>query len=247
MSFIPTDVFLPLNAKYHGFVQTNKPMNLNWEVTWSFTFALTGVQHGFCTFLTSNPSLTGGIPGQYLGFLGNSSTGYSKSGLFSIGFDTTGLFALSSTSNTGVKLSAITPNSLIIRDYNNAVIFNSPLSSLSTEFILTSSTKVFQTLRFRVTRGGQMLYIDFKRNNTTYKLLTSVSISGNTLVSSPLVYAGLTFCSPISSNTIIPSTMWVNNFNVEGQSTTSTIETIPMVSIYENSLTFTTISGISAL
>lgn len=243
---LPSDLLLPVNAKNFGFVQTDKPMNLNWEVTWSFTFALTGVEHGFCTFLTSDSALTDGNQGQYLGYLGNTG-GFTRSGLFAVAFDTTGLFALSSTSNDGVKLSAVTPNSLIIRDYNNRVILNSALSSLSTEFILTSATKVFQTLRFRVTNGGKKLYVDFKHDNSLYISLTSVTLSGLTLAEDSTVYAGFCFCSPISSSSTDISTMFMKNFNVEGSSTTPSTETIPMVSIFESSSSFTSISAISAL
>lgn len=243
---LPTDIFLPADAKYNGFVQPDKPLNLNWEITWSFTFALTGSQHGFCTFLTPNPALTFGNPGQYLGYLGNTG-GFNRSGLFAIGFDTTGLFALSSTSNTGVKLSACKPYSLVIRNYTNEVIFNETLSSLSTDFVLVSSAKVYQTLRFRVTRGGKKLYVDFKKDNTDYELLASVSLSGYTLSASSVVYPGLAFCTPVSGINASASTMFLKNFNVEGQSTTPTEEVVPMVSIYDTSLTFTTISAISAL
>lgn len=245
---LPSDVFLPLNAKYFGFVQDDKPMNLNWDITWSFTFALTGVEHGFCSFLTSNPTLTGSIPGQYLGYLGDTSLGYAQTGLFSVGFDTTGLFALSSSSNNGVLGSQIIPNSLIIRNYDNSVLLNSPLTALSTEFILTSSSKVFQTVRFRVVNGGKKLYIDFKKDNTDYILLTSVNLSGYTLSSDSIVYTGFTFCSPISSNNTDVSTMFMTNFNVEGVNSLPTIETIPMVSLYPTiTPTYTTIGNISAL
>ncbi len=243
---LPTDLFLPVDAKYNGFVQTDKPLNLNWEVTWSFTFALTGTEHGFCTFLTTNSSLLSGNPGQYLGYLGNIG-GFDQSGLFAVGFDTTGLFALSSTSNTGVKLSACKPYSLIIRDYTNSVIFNETLSSLSTEFVLVSSSKVYQTLRFRLTSGGKKLYVDFKKDNTDYKLLASVSLSGYTLSANSVVYPGLAFCTPISGINATASTMFLKNFNVEGSSTTPSNEVVPMISIYETSSTFTTISAISAL
>lgn len=243
---LPTDIFLPADAKYNGFVQPDKPLNLNWEITWSFTFALTGTEHGFCTFLTSNPALAFGNPGQYLGYLGNTG-GFNQSGLFAVGFDTTGLFALSSTSNDGVKLSACKPYSLVIRDYTNAVIFNEALSSLSTEFVLVSSSKVYQTLRFRVTSGGKKLYVDFKKDNTDYELLASVSLSGYTLSANSVVYPGLAFCTPVSGINATASTMFLKNFNVEGLSATPTTEVVPMVSIYESSLSYTTIDSISAL
>lgn len=243
---LPIDIFLPSNAKYNGFVKSDKPLNLNWEVTWSFTFALTGTEHGFCTFLTSNPTLLSANPGQYLGYLGNTG-GFQQSGLFAVAFDTTGKFALSSIYNTGVKLSALKANSLIIRDYTNSVIFNETLSSLSTRFILASSAKVYQTLRFRLTSGAKKLYVDYKIDNSNYELLTSVALSGYTLSANSVAYTGLAFCSPISGNNTQISTMFLKNFNVEGSNSTPTSEVIPMVSLYESSLTFTTISAISAL
>lgn len=243
----PPDVLLPINAKYTGFADSNKAFNVHWDIIWSFTFALTGTEHGFCTFLTINPNLTGAIPGQYLGFQGASAFNYSKSGLLAIAFDSTGYFALSNYGNGGVSLSGVKKNSLIVRNYNNDVIFNECLSTLDTTFFLASATKNYQTLRFRLTSSGKRLYIDYKTSQTLYKTLTTVDIPGFTADSYPLLYTGLTFCSPISSSSTSPSTMFLKNFNYEGLSSVETYETLSSASIYPDTLGYTSISAITDL
>jgi hypothetical protein len=44
-------ISLSSNAKYFGIIDPKKAYNLNWDVVWSFTYALTGTQHGFSSFL----------------------------------------------------------------------------------------------------------------------------------------------------------------------------------------------------
>ncbi len=76
---VRTDILLAPSAKYFGFVDDHTAYNTNWDITWSFTYALTGEQHGFCTYLavSSTPSLSGlplstiVLPGQYLTYHGN--------------------------------------------------------------------------------------------------------------------------------------------------------------------------------
>ena len=301
---LPSDVLLPEDAKYHGFVDTKLGFNSHWDITWSFSFALSGSQHGFCTFLTTNPLLSGGIPGQYLGYLGTPSfildesgqyilsetgdrllldappssdtsillnenglaytneegipllaggqpstqgtDGTGTSGILAIAFDSTGLFALSTTDNSGVGMSNVIPNSLIVRDSNDKVVCNVALSSLDTSFFLASSNKSYQTLRFRLASAGRKLFIDYKTENTKYKPLTSLDVSISPL-SHPVLYPGFTFCSPISSSSIMPSTIFLKNFHVQGNTNPPTLETTPMTPL--SSLiktTFTTISGLTA-
>jgi hypothetical protein len=67
----PGDVLIPVNAKYFGFVDNKMPYNSHWDITWSFQFCLSGDEHGFCTFLTTTPTISSGIPGHYLGYLGD--------------------------------------------------------------------------------------------------------------------------------------------------------------------------------
>jgi hypothetical protein len=87
-----------------------------------------------------------------------------RSGVFVIAFDSTGYFALPINGYPGVDISEVKKNALIIRDQTDEVIFNESLSSLSTEFFLASSTKVYQTLRFRFSNAGKKLSIDFKND-----------------------------------------------------------------------------------
>lgn len=239
----PTDVFLLSSAKYIGFVDDKISYNSNWDVVWSFSYALTGSQHGFCTFLTTNPSLTGGIPGQYLGYLGSLS-GYSTNGVFSITFDSTGYFALSSGGNSGISRSNSIPNSLIIRDSSNTVVYNQALSSLDPEFYLTETPKTYKTLRFRFSNGGKILYIDWKKYKTNYKNLLTLPISFD-IESNATLYTGFTFCSPISSKTITPSTLFLQNFHTQGCVENPSYEVLPCNPLSSYKIkTFATITGI---
>jgi hypothetical protein len=236
----PSDISLSSNAKYFGIIDPKKAYNLNWDVVWSFTYALTGTQHGFSSFLTTSPTITSGLPGQYLG-------SDNLNMIISIGFDSTGYFALSSPLRSGISLSSTIPNSIIVRDSNNSIIFNKALSSLDTSFILSSSIKTYQTLRFRYSNAGKKLSIDFKKLNNKYSTLTSLNIANLNITDNLSVYPGFSFCSPISGLTITPSTMFIQNFHTQGNTLSSTYETLEMIPLTGNILnTFTTISGISA-
>lgn len=235
----PSDVSLSANAKYFGFIDSKKAYDLNWDIVWSFTYALTGTQHGFCTFLTTSASLLSGIPGQYLGYLGN----YSSAHILGIAFDSTGYFALTNTCcSEGIPLSSTNRDSLIIRDSGTKIIYNSPLSSLDTSFILASSVKQFKTLRFRYVNGGKKLYIDYRRDDDSYKNLLTLAISTLNLSAYSKVYAGLTFCSPISGLSATPSTMYVKNFHTQGNISNPTYETLSFTSLSSSITSFTTIS-----
>ena len=266
----PSDVLLPINSKYYGFIDKKAGYNPNWDIVWSFSFALTGSQHAFCTYLTTNPSISSGIPGQYLGYLGASefilaedsqiiltenneelsydditsaSSGGGTNGVFSIAFDSTGYFALSSENNSGVGINKINKNSLIIRDSTANVIYNQPLSSLDSSFFLSSSAKSYQTLRFRFSNAGKIIYIDYRSDLTAYKNLLSLPISFN-IADTPLLYPAFTFCSPISSNSITPSTLFLKNFHTRGSASAPTYEIVPCIELSRPSTTYTTISGI---
>lgn len=268
MSF-PSDVNLPPNAKYYGFIDTKISHNTHWDMTWSFSFALTGSNHAFCTFLTPH-STAGVIPGQYLGYLASGEVIYltdelgntltdelsnllvmdnGEPGMLSIAFDTTGLFALSSSLSAynfgGIPLSQVKPNSLIVRDYNNTVIYNEQLSSLDTSFFLTSAVKNYQTLRFRISNAGRKLHIDKQLSDYTYNNLLTLAISSFDADTYDNVYAGFTFCSPVSGTTQPISTLYLKNFHVQSNSSPPTYENIDYTSIYTSTLTtFTTVSGV---
>lgn len=237
----PSDILLSSNAKYFGIIDPKKAYNLNWDVVWSFTYALTGTQHGFSSFLTTSPTITGGLPGQYLG-------SDNQNMILSIGFDSTGYFALSSPLRPGIPLSSTIPNSIIVRDSNDSVIFNKSLSSLDTSFILSSSVKTYQTLRFRYSNAGRKLSIDFKKSNNKYSTLTSLNITSLNITDNLTAYPGFSFCSPISGLNIEPSSMFIQNFHTQGNILSPTYETLEMIPLTGNILNnFTTISGITAV
>ena len=237
----PSDVLLPVNAKYYGFIDTKRPFNIHHDIIWCFSFALTGNEHGFTTFLTTTPSTTGGIPGHRLSYLGNSA--YDTTGFLGIAFDSTGLFALSTNDYDGVSINNCAPNSIIIRDYEDRLVYNAPLSNLSTNFFLTSTTKNYQTLRFRVCNAGKSIYID-RLANGAYVNLNKTIIPGFSATNSN-VYVGFSYSSPISSASATPSTLFLNNFHVQGLSVLPTYESTSFVPISVSvDSTFTSISNI---
>jgi hypothetical protein len=269
----PNDILLPVNAKIFGFVDTKYPFNSHWDITWSFTFALTGVEHGFTTFLTTNPNILSGYGGQYLGY---SNPHYSypalltdpgseqltdetpnelmfddalssiNNGSFVIAFDTTGYFALSYGNHPGISPSNVKNNSLIVRNNYNELVFYETLSNISTEFFLSSSTVNFQTLRFRMANSGKKLSIDYKKENELdYKSLTSINIDFD-IDDATKVYPGFTFCSPISSLTT-PSTMFLKNFHTQGEIKDPNYDIVTYTPLSVNLINqFTTIPSVSA-
>jgi hypothetical protein len=268
MSF-PADIMLPANAKYFAFVDNNNEYNPSYDITWSFQYALTGTEAGFCTFLTSKTQSTSAVPGQYLGYSGNlpasaflvtesgdfiitedynrivleGNNGNDTVGDLCIAFDTTGLFALSSANRGGVGLSQIKRNSIIIREGTDNVLYNVALSSLNSTFSILSSVKTYKTLRFRYA-NTDTISIDFKYDaDSSYQTLTSVYI-GDYLTQKVGLKAGFTFCSPISSLNS-PSTLFFKNFHVQGTAQDATTEIVPFTKIESlGSLTYNTLSGV---
>lgn len=270
----PPDILLPSSAKYYAFVDTKLTYNPHWDINWSFEYALYGSEAGFCTFLTNFPPVTG-WPGHYLGFSGNaalssylvtedgdyiitengerilvdSETGIGNNGILAIGFDSTGLFALSSATRGGVGLGSIRPNSLVIRNAYDELITNVQLSALNTEFILLSSGGLYyQTLRFRYSQAGNKLSIDFKkRGETTFRILTSIITPLVIPADFPDVYTGFCFCSPISASVGAGANMRLKNFHTQGNSQLENVEQTTFTPITASKLTsYTQLSSLSA-
>lgn len=234
-----SSILLPANAKYFGFVESDYPYNSNWDVTWSFTYALTGSEHGFCTFLTSSTSISG-YPGQYLGYSGPDVGDH----VLGIAFDSTGYFALSNTWTNGLHISTIRPNSLIVRD-TSGVIYSEQLSALDNNFTLSTSAKDFTTMRFRIANGNK-LYVDYKSDNLFKNLLT-LNITPIDVDIYPSIYPAFSYSSPISSNSIAPSKLWLKNFHIQGNVEDPSYETLNYFPISSTLITaYTTVSGISA-
>lgn len=240
----PTDILLPANAKYYAFSDVKLDYNPNWDINWSFEYALSATEAGFCTFLTTFQPTTG-FPGHYLGFSGSamlssylvtesgefilteggermtieSETGIENNGILAIAFDSTGLFALSTVTRGGVGLGSIRRNSLVIRNHSDDLIVNTQLSSMRSDFVLMSGGFAYQTLRFRYSQAGNKLSIDFKRSDQTeFTLLTSIVTRLVTPVGMGNVFTGFSYCSPISSATMSPGTFRIKNFHTQGNS-----------------------------
>lgn len=213
-----SEILLPSDAKYLTFIDTKLNFNPHFDIVWSFEISLSGVEHGFSTFIADGSDF---IPmsGHYFGL--------PIDNVLSVIFDTSGYAALSTPIRDGLPLSGIKLNSLTIRGDTNNLIYHEALSSLDTSFVLTSSQKYWQTLRFRLSNLGSTLYIDFKKYNV-YSNLVTIPIDIN-VTNFQYLYPGFTFVSPISSDIISPSTLFLKNFHVQGNLSDPTYENIPYV------------------
>lgn len=190
-------------AKLINFIYSDDSFNVNYDLTWSFKFALCGAslvdsQAGFTTFLSTSPTVTGGGDYNNLGYTGSPPL---SGGLLSIGFDTYGVFALSSASFDGVSDLNIAKNSLIIRGPSPtcSLLYNIPLNTLSTEFTLLSTTINFCWLRFRLGDVCSRIYIDYRYGDSSnYTQLTSLPVSLNFSISTE-AYVGISYTSPVTA------------------------------------------------
>ena len=196
------------------------------------------------------------IPGHYLGSISQTDYDSLSAGvpfdkhIFKINFDSTGFSAVSGLSGlTGIDPSLATPNSIVIRDYNNNVIFNESIVSLSDTFSLLSDD--WQTLRFRYSNIESTIYIEYRDTNKVFVALTQLSLdySRINIAESRNIYTGITYCSPLSSAELdARATMNLQNYHVEGTSGDVTELTLTPTTLSSNTLsTFTTLlTGVSA-
>jgi hypothetical protein len=220
MSF-PADIVLPaLSAKYFSFRNNTNKYNSNHDITWSFSYQITNpqnAQYGICTFLTTLSSTPlSALPGQYLGT-------YIPNNLVSVAFDTTGLFALSSTIRPGVNINQRKLNSLVVRNSANNVIYNQSLSS--TGFAFSGA----QIIRCRLSNASQTLYVDYRPSTVReFISLAVIPIDVNITNTSNIdnVHVGFTFCSPISTTLSSTATMTVYNLHTEGVQLNTLSETV---------------------
>lgn len=268
----PDDILLPNDAKYFGFIDYKNSYNSEYDITWSFSYSLSGHEHGFGTFLT-NQSVLSGIPGHYMGVSGTlalssyiqdenrdniltedssrllteTSEGSDYNHCLSIVFDSSGYYGLSSISRDGLPLSLLQKDVLCIRDSVNSLVVYEQLSNLNPDFQFSNTNlDSYETLRFRYANASKKLTIDFKNDiHNKYTTLTSISVD---LKASSYgnVYPGFTFCSPISSNDETPSTLKLKNFHSQGVSDDTTVlysPFTPLTSIsYSNYTTISTVS-----
>lgn len=273
MSF-PSDILLPTDAKYFSFVDQNYNFNPGWDINWSFEYALSGLsssEYAICTFLSTTDTLTG-FPGHYLGYTGtvavssylldddgnilldddgnrlyvDSDNGFDSVGILAIAFDSSGLFALSSTKRPGVGLGSIKKDSLVIRDSNNNVTFYEQLSNINTNFVFASAGKYFQKLRFRFANMGKKLSIDYLPfESSSYETLTAININIET-DNYPTVNVGFSYMSPVSSLKS-PSTLYLKNFHIQGDQSNVILENSTFQSILPTTTSnYTTLCSVSA-
>lgn len=278
---LPDEILLPSNARYYTLIEQIKSYNANYDIVWSFKFrvplssiASANYQYGFTTFLTTISALTGTLPGHYLGdyqypnnlliesglpvvtaddrYVMVASSDLLGKNLINIGFDTTGLYGLTGLSGRGgVNYEDIIQNSIIVRNYDEELIYYTSLSNLTQTIPLTSDD--FITLRFRYTDLGSKLYIDVNNYNTEYNNLTCINTGYKIKNYENLdnIKVGVSFCTPISttdsSSTI--SEFHLKDFHIEGVVNNSvSTETIATSTTSYNLLTsFTTVSNITAI
>jgi len=270
---LPTDILLPGNAKFLSFVDPKLRLNPHYDIVWSFQIALTGTEHAFSTFLINDSNFISN-QGHYLGLpidinaittelfipISTESGEYIttqsalSTALLSISFDTTGFNALSTPFREGLLKSQIKKNSITIRDDNQAVIYHNALSALglsatATTFVMTSTQRYWQTLRFRLSNLGSKLDIDLKRD-VEYTTILSLPLNIS-MRNESQTYVGFSFASPVSSSISQPlsSTLFLNNFHIQGNTSEPTyeiidnipfvIDTDPQYEIFNNNLTIT--------
>jgi hypothetical protein len=250
----PDDILLPLDAKYISFVDPKLRLNTHYDVVWSFQIALTGDEHAFSTFLINN-STYNPENGHYLGLpIGSNfietelsipintefedyiiTEDFLSKSLISISFDTTGFNALSTPFRNGLVKSQIKKNSITIRNDNQEIIYHNALSALDfsksqTTFVMSSTQKYWQTLRFRLSNLGSKLDIDLKID-TDYHTILSIP-TNISIIDENQVYAAFSFTSPVSSTISPNSTLFLNNFHIQGNTADATyevIDNIPLV------------------
>jgi hypothetical protein len=244
----PSDILLPVDAKFYSFVDLTNTYNIESDVVWSFKYQIipnsVTSQHGFTSFLSTSAQPSA-WKGHYIGARESSAPN-----LLSVAFDSTGLHALSSVEMPGDSWSDIhTGGALIIRDYQNELVANIPISELPAGFSIESDE--FQTLRFRYSNSYKKLFIHYHNEQTTdFTELTTIEFDYSLDdIISDATGCGFSFCSPISSSVSgDESTFMLQDFHVEGNSSEMTIETLPTTPLQSKSLqgSYTTLTGVTA-
>jgi len=207
------------------------------DIVWSFDYAISGnnnTEAGFTIFLQSgNAPLTGGNGNIDLGYSGLSSQRGSAikqgvlSGVVAVGFDTTGLFAVSALSagsyfRPGIVDANRILNSITIRNawpaYNIAPSnYHQPISAVAPEFSIVEPGIIYKTIRARLGDVGQKLYVDYRDTpDDVYKNIFEYSVNLN-VTSSTKYRVGVSFATPISANrNNAIGNIYIKNFHTEG-------------------------------
>lgn len=220
-----------------------------YDIVWSFDYAISGnnnTEAGFTVFIMDdNYILSGGNFNIDLGYSGLSSNSDQSSsltsgvsgGIIAVGFDTTGLFAVSALSGTrvirdGIDESARILNSVSIRDkwpaYSyNTNNYNVALSSLDSSFKIVDGELNYKTIRARLGNVGRTLYVDYRSTpDDDFKSLLVKDVNLD-ITSNTMYKVGASFATPISSND--PNkigTIYFRNFHTEGNFLSGEVTTI---------------------
>ena len=217
------------------------------DIVWSFDYAISGnssTEAGFTIFLMNDAYvLSGGNNGIDLGYSGLSAANSNLSSINPgisgavIGFDTTGSFAVSALSGSRVLRDGVLDiqcikNSVSIRSgwptYSyNTYNYNIALSSIDSDFKIVENTVQYKTIRARLGNVGQTLYVDY-RNSPEEDFKPLVATNVNLGITSTTKYkAGVSFATPISSNSISAvGNIYIRNFHTEGSAVSGNITSI---------------------
>lgn len=230
-----------------------------YDIVWSFDYAISGnnnTEAGFTVFIMDdNYILSGGNFNIDLGYSGLSSNSDQSSslkpgvsgGIIAVGFDTTGLFAVSALSGTRVIRDGINEttrilNSVSIRDkwpsYSyNTNNYNVALSSLDSSFKIVDGELNYKTIRARLGNVGRTLYVDYRNTpDDDFKSLLVKDVSLN-IASTTKYKVGASFATPISSND--PDRIGViyfRNFHTEGNFLSGEVGSIVNTTLSESNL-----------
>lgn len=157
----------------------NEAFNINYDVTWSFMYSITGSNTssgGFSTFLFGSSALEGGGTYAGLGFAPYQATQGVKDAIIGVMFDSSDTITI----KKGTTFTTITSFSL---------------GTLLSPLIKT--TDVFNTIRFNFTDVAQTLNIAVKnKENNKYVTIASVNI-GLTAKDTDFCKVGFSYASPI--------------------------------------------------
>jgi hypothetical protein len=249
-TFVGYPSALPTNTRSGNFLFNGLSFNANYDITWSFEVSVgidVAAEVGFTTFLCSQQNLIGGNVGVDLGYSGTGSqyadtnsydvitpslTSTVHAGIdgavLGIGFDSTGLFALSCSvddvlTRDGVALESINSlDSLIIRggapDYN--LLSNDEFFNLDSSFNIFKDANTITQIRCRLGNVGRTLYIDYKPlGSLDYINLKTLAVSLS-VADNKIYYVGLSYSSPVSSfsdTDTLTGGLVIKNFHVEGR------------------------------
>lgn len=239
----PADIMLPANAKYFSFKNTQNKYNPNYDITWSFMYNISNLaaQQGIATFITPlSVAPTDVIPGQYLCTkvsettstfqFSSGSTTFTRNpyNIITVAVDSTGYFALSSTVRPGIGLGSVISNSLVVRSFNNEILYN---QALPASFNVNNTTNI---IRCRFSNPEETLYVDYRTTeNSSFSAIATIPL--NFRIYNPdnndLVYTGISFCSPLSTLTTSTANLILYNFHSEGVSNNTLVETITAASL----------------